>query len=82
MKDTQHNCQRFEDTKGMSRSRQSKDRPYNGQAFEETKEVIRIRKSKDRQYNGQRFEDTKGMIRSVNRRTDFTMAKHLKKPRK
>ena len=81
MRDTQHNRQKFEDTKGIIRSRKPKYRQYNDQTFEETKEVIRIRKSKDRQYNRQRLEDTKGVIRSINRRTDNTMDKCLEKPK-
>ena len=49
--------EKFEDTKGVIRSRKSQDRPYSGQDIK----VIRNRKSQDRQYSGQ---DTKGVIRS------------------
>jgi len=42
-------CEKFDDTKGVTRSRKSKDRQNNGQ----NKGVTRSRKSKDRQYNGQ-----------------------------
>ena len=48
--------EKFENTKGVIRSRKSQDRQYSGQ---DTKGVIRSRKSQDRQYSGQ---DTKGVI--------------------
>ena len=49
---------RFEDTKGVIKSRKSKrDRQHNDQRFEDTKGVIRSHKSQDRQYNGQQKKD-------------------------
>ena len=58
--------EKFEDTKGVIRSRNLKNKHYNDQRFEDTKGVIRSRNLKNRHYNGQRFEDTKGVIRSRN----------------
>ena len=75
---------KFEDTKGVIRSRKStKDRQCNDQRFEDTKGVIRRRKSKkNRQCNGQTFEDTKGVIRRVNKRKiDNAITKRLKIPK-
>ena len=75
--------EKFEDTKGVIRSRKSKkNRQHIGQKFEDTKGVIRSRKSKkNKQHNGKKFEDTKGVIRSRIIRTDNIMAKSLKIPK-
>ena len=46
MKDREHNGQKFEDTKGLTRRHKSmKDREHNGQKFEDTKGVIRRRRT-------------------------------------
>ena len=56
MKDREHNGQKFEDTKGLTRRHKSmKDREHN-QKFEDTKGLTRRHKSmKDREHNGQKF---------------------------
>ena len=46
MKDREHNGQKFEDTKGVTRRQKSmKDREHNGQNFEDTKVLNRRHKS-------------------------------------
>jgi hypothetical protein len=46
MKDREHNGQKFEDTKGVTRRHNSmKDREHNGQKFEDTKVLNRRHKS-------------------------------------
>ena len=46
MKDREHNGQKFEDTKGVTRRHKSmKDREHNGQKFEDTKVLNRRHKS-------------------------------------